>query len=78
MSSRYTRDVETKVLEFTKTLKPNMTPDQVKKLFDELEEEHALLEAKIIIVGITYRSVLNDVLRKEEATLLHQAGMQFG
>jgi hypothetical protein len=76
MPSKYTKKVETQVLEYVKTLKPDMSPTDVKALFDELEEQHAIVEAKLIVVGVIYRSVLNDLFEREEREILLPAGFR--
>lgn len=73
MPSKFTREVEARTLEFAKTLKADMSPTEVKKLFDQIEEEHAFIEAKLIVLGVVYRSVLEDIFQKEERELLPPA-----
>jgi len=75
MPSRFTRETEAKALDFAQSLRKDLTSEEVKALFDELEEEHALIEAKLVVMGVVFRSVLDETFRKEERELLGPMGM---
>lgn len=76
MQSKFTRKVEAEALKYAQSLKPNLTSEEAKAMFDALEEEHAIIEAKLIILGTIYRSVLDEAFKKEEAEILLPAGLR--
>jgi hypothetical protein len=75
MQSNFTRKVERTALEYAKSLKPDLPPEEVKKIFEDLEEQHAIIEAKLTIIGVIYRAALADALRQEEREIIGPAGL---
>jgi hypothetical protein len=76
MQSKFTRKVEGEALKYAQSLKPNLTAEEAKAMFEELEEQHAIIEAKLIILGTVYRSLLDEAFQKEEREITLPAGFR--
>lgn len=56
------REIERQLIEFTEKLKTKMSPAEIVKLYDEVEQEHWLSESKVLLM----RTIFHSVLQEEE------------
>lgn len=66
MENKSNRGAEKELVEFAATLSPNMESEKVIELYGSLQDDHFLIESKLILIRTIFRRILDEAVAKAE------------